>query len=316
MSQINNISSTVTNATQRASRIESLTNSIRSRTDAASNVVNSLEDAAATVQDPISASLRRILFKINNLTSNVEQKINALADDTVKSLDNRGRVELIDSSIVITVTPGDVRRAEVLQQNVKKKIDSINNTLRLLTSSLTVLNTVSNTVRTIQIALQIQEVLLTVNPVSKATFTVFKKAIKLLFLKDAMKEYANILSRELSSNKQVLDRLVNRFRGLNVQIRILDESNKGNRINEAAAESLMADSLLSEQADVTNLSQEYINISGKEYILVVEKYNDNQLIARAKDKISGLLVTQTAPSFFSTGEQLIEELKNILDTDV
>jgi hypothetical protein len=131
-----------------------------------------------------------------------------------------------------------------------------------------------------------------------------------------MKEYSNILSRELSGNKQVLDRLIKKFSGLHIEIKIRDEANKGNKIDSNQAQSLIADDLLSPQEEVNKLGEEYTNIKQKEYILVVEKYDDNQLIARAKDKISNMISAQTAPSFFSTGDQLLEELKNILDTDI
>lgn len=312
--KISTTSTSVNNASQISSRIATLKKFTSENKSKVDDVVAKLEDPLSSIGDPIGSTLKRILFKINSLIQNIETKIDKLAKDAVKSVDNKGRVELIESTIVITVTPQDVARAQAIQSNITRNITSINNSLRILSSTLNTLNSVAQTIRAIQIALNIQELILTINPVSKATFTVFKQAIKLVFLKDAMKEYSKILTTELRSSKASLDRLINKFRNLNIKIVVSDEANKGNKLSDAEAESMISDSLLSSTPDTKNLYEEYRSINEKEYILVVEKYDDTQLIGRAKEKFSGMLAAQTAPSFFSTGDQLLTELKNILDT--
>lgn len=312
---ISNSSIAISNATQISTRISTITKFKGEAASKVEEVQNKLQDAFSAVNDPIAASLKRILFKINSLVVNLENKINKLAEDAVKSVDNKGRVELIGSTIVITVTNQDVERARNIQENITRNIASINNTIRLLSGTLNTLNSIAQTVRAIQIALNIQEILLSLNPVTGSVFNVFKQAFKLIFLKDAMKEYSKVLINELQSNKASLDRLIARFRNLNIQIRIADDKNKGDVISPSQAENLLASELLSPSIETKNLYEEYRSLSDREYILIVERYEETQLIARAKDKFSGLLVTQTAPSFFSTGEQLLQELKNILDTE-
>jgi hypothetical protein len=66
---------------------------------------------------------------------------------------------------------------------------------------------------------------------------------------------------------------------------------------------------------VTNISEEYSDFSENKYLLKVEKYDESRIIARAYDKDSGAIKQQTSPSFFYSPQELLEELKTILNTD-
>ena len=60
-------------------------------------------------------------------------------------------------------------------------------------------------------------------------------------------------------------------------------------------------------------SEDFTDQNLNNYTLKVEKYDSKQIIARAYDKNSGMIKAQTAPSYFSTAEQLLDEIKNILN---
>jgi hypothetical protein len=105
--------------------------------------------------------------------------------------------------------------------------------------------------------------------------------------------------------------LIERFRSLQVSIKIQDEANKGNYIDPNIAEELLADDLLGN--GVNQESEDFVDQNFNNYILKVEKYDSKQLIARAYDPVTGLIKAQTAPSYFSTPEQLIEEIKAIIN---
>ena len=116
----------------------------------------------------------------------------------------------------------------------------------------------------------------------------------------------------MAQNKQVVTRLVERFRTIQVSVKIQDEADKGNYINTNVAEEMLADELFG-VPEVTEESEYFIDQSFNKYILKVEKYDGKQLIARAYDRESGLIKAQTAPSYFSSSKELIEEIKNILN---
>ncbi len=312
-----NTTAALNTATQATDRISALKSTLQSNkaTEAVDSVENKLDDFSSTMNDPIGAVMKKVIFKINNVSVKVDEKINKLAEDAVKNSDSKGRVELIGSTIVITVQPTEVNRAQVIQSNIMHNIESINKNLSLLRSTVNTLTAISKTMNAIMIALDIQEMLMSLNPVTKASMLVVKKLFKILTLRDTLKEHAKTLASELGRSKSNLDTLANRFRNLNVQIKISSEANKGNNISDVEAAKNIANDLLSTNIHTEKLYEQYRNIKNKDYILTVEKYGEDQNIGKAKDAFSGLLAAETAPSYFSTGDQLLEELKNILDTE-
>jgi len=288
------------------SNINSL-NSLMNNKESISGIVS---DPSSAINSPITGVIIKNLFKINDLISNIENKIIKLQEDFVSNSDNSGTVKLINNVIVITVKPEDVSVANLKQQKILQNINSINKTLVILQNTISVLNIVNNTIKTLFIALDTQEKILNTNPTSKASFLVFKKAIKIVFLKEIFKEQSKVLNDQLNSNKNKLNELINRFSSLSVQIKISDQKNEGKFISEEQASELIIDDLL----DNNDLKiSQYIDSQGFEYIFKVEKYGVKQLIGRAYEKKSNSLKVQTSPSFISTSQELYNELENILE---
>lgn len=299
-----------------SSNISSLRNSIDGQSDPQSSAISSVDNGLSGIQNPIGGKLNKILFKINSVTSNAESKIDRLIEHITISSDNRAKIELINNTIVITVKPKDKDVLVVQQQRIQNDIDSITKTLNLLNNSINTLNTINNTAKVIKTVMEVQEVLLSINPASKAMFSVFKKAIKIVFLKDMMTQYINVIDNQLSGNKEILNRLISKFQHLRVQVKIDDENNTGNIINEDEGASLVAQDLLG-GTHSTNISSvaDFVSDKGVTYILKIEKYGDRKLIGKAYDKISGMLVSQTAPSVIATADDLFQELKDILNIE-
>jgi hypothetical protein len=145
-------------------------------------------------------------------------------------------------------------------------------------------------------------------------FQVVKQGVKIVFLKEMINQYVKILGRQLVQNNQVLDRLINKFKDIEVSVKIQDESDKGNYVNYDIAEQLLADDALGK--NVEQVTQDFTDNKFLQYTIRVEKYDKKQLIARAREKSSGMIKAQTAPSYFSTPEELIEELKTILNIGI
>lgn len=280
--------------------------------EAQGRVTGIVDDVSGAVQDPFGFIVKKTLNKINSLTLNVEKKVDQLIKDTVKKVDSKGRVTLEGSNLVITVTREDLQKATEIKAAVETKITSIQNTLNILRTTISSLSTVKDAIQTFKTILDVQEALLSANPVSGPVFLVLKKGIKLIFLKEILKEYLKVIDTELAQNKEVVTRLIERFRNLQVSIKVQDEANKGVFIDDNKAEELLADELFAVPGEKTD-SEDYVDQNLNEYILKVEKYDNKQIIARAYDKNSGMIKAQTAPSYFSTSEQLLDEIKTILN---
>ena len=279
--------------------------------DSVSSTVNAISGA---VSDPFGAAIQLTLNKVNSLTVNIEKKVDQLVKDVVQKTDSKGRVSLQGSMLVITIRREDLAQAQELQKRVQDKIKSINKTI-------TILNTVVNSLIAIQTAITVykalldaQEITLTANPVTGPMFQIVKQGVKIIFLKEIVNQYVKILGRQLLQNRQILNRLIQKFRSIQVSIKIQDESDKGNYVSTDIAEQLLADDMLGD--GIESDYQDFTDNKFNEYILKVEKYDSKQLIARAQEKVSGMIKAQTAPSYFSTPDELLEELKTILNIGI
>jgi hypothetical protein len=280
--------------------------------EAQDKVTGIVDDISGAVQDPFGFVIKKTLNKINSLILNVEKKVDQLIKETVKKVDSKGRVSLEGNNLVITVTRADFETAMQIKTAVETKIASIQNTLTILRTTISSLSTIKDAIETFKTILDVQELILSANPVSGPIFIVLKKGIKLIFLKEIVKEYLKVIGRELAQNKEVVTRLIDRFRSLQVSIKIQDEANKGNFIDENIAEEILADELFGVPGEKTD-SEDFTDQNLNQYILKVEKYDSKQIIGRAYDKSSGMIKAQTAPSYFSTSQQLLDEIKAILN---
>jgi hypothetical protein len=276
------------------------------------------QNVSSAIKDPFGQIINKTFFKINGLVSNIEKKIDQLLQEVAKSTDSKGRVTLEGSTIVVTITKEDVDQAKEIKRRVEEKINSVQKTISTLETTLKSLQTVQTAMTTLQTALSIQEAVLSLNPTTGPIFSVFKKSIKLIFLKDIIKEYTNVIKLQLNENLKVLDRLSTKFRNITIDVKILDEKNKGNDISTAEAERILTQDLLNQGAktkstDIETISESFTSPSNKKYILKVEKYGQDKLIGRAYEEISGMIEEQTAPSYFLEPQALIEELKSILN---
>ena len=279
--------------------------------DSVNDAINAISGA---VSDPFGSAIQATLNKVNSLTVNIEKKVDQLVKEVVEKTDSKGRVSLQGNNLVITVRREDLAKAQELQKRVQDKIKSINKTI-------TILNTVVNSLIAIQTAITVykalldaQELSLTLNPVTGPIFLVVKQGVKLIFLKEIINQYVKILGRQLLQNKQILNRLLTKFRSIQVSIKVQDEADKGNYVSTDIAEQLLADDMLGD--GITSDTQDFTDNKFNEYILKVEKYDKKQLIARAYEKLSGMIKAQTAPSYFATPEELMEEIKTILNIGI
>lgn len=294
-------------------RIGSIRNTISERPDPLQDLEQNVSSA---VKDPFGAVITKVVTKIGQLSVVVEGKIDDLTKKIIESADATGKVSLQGNTIVITVSKENAQQAEQLKRDIDIKIKSVQTLLNTLQVTLTTLQTVQTGIDVLRTALSIQEIALSANPVSGPIFQVIKQGVKLIFLKDMIKEYSAILKRQLKTSNKEISKLSNRFRNLQVSIKVQEEKDKGNIISTSEAEDLLAQQLLdtgTNQEGITSTTEEYLSPKNIEYLLKVEKYQEKQLIAVAYEKESGMIKQQTSPSFFATPEELLSELKAILN---
>lgn len=287
--------------------------SIRSLSTNTTPISTTIADSMSSmVSDPFGVIISTTFNKINSLVVNIETKIDNLTNDIINSPDNKGRVTLQGNTIVISVEPQDAQQAMLMQSRIQNKISSIQKTLALLNTILTTIKAIQTAITIYQSYLAAQEILMTLGaPPAKIAFEVLKKGIKILFLKEILKQYAKILSTQVAQNQQVLNSLTNKFRNLQVSIKIGDQANQGEFIDRNQAEALLASDLLG--TNIVSDSQSFTAANGDNYLLKIEKYGEKEIIGRAYDAISGMIKEQTAPTFLSTPDQLYSELQSILN---
>lgn len=294
-------------------KIDSIRNTISEKP----NPIQDLDqNVSSAVKDPFGSIIIRVVSKIGQLSVVVEGKINDLTKKIIESSDATGKVSLQGETIVITVSRENAQQAEELKKDIDTKIKSIQTLLNTLQITLTTLQTVQTGIDILRTALSIQEIALSSNPASGPIFQVLKQGIKLIFLKDIVKEYSSILKKELKNSGKKINVLSSRFRNLQISIKVEEEKSKGSIISNSEAENLLAQQLLdtgTNQEGITSTTEEYLSPKNVQYLLKVEKYQEKQLIAVAYEKESGMIKQQTSPSFFATPEELLSELKSILN---
>jgi uncharacterized membrane protein YgcG len=308
-------------------------------------VQNTIDDISGAVADPFGTIIIQSLNRINSLTVNIQKKVDQLIKEVAQKTDSKGRISLKGDSLIITVRREDLKQAEELKKRITDKITSINKTISILNKLITSLIAIQTAITLYKTLLDIQEISLSLNPVTGPIFKVLKKGIKVVFLKEMIKQYAKLIGRQLLQNQQILNTLISRFRSIQVSVKIQDESEEGNFINTDTAENLLADDLLNSSAKgntgttgtssssgtgtssssgtgtssssgtntITTDSQDFTDYKFNEYVLKVEKQGEKQIIGRAYEKYSGLIKAQTAPTFLSSPDELMEELKTILN---
>lgn len=294
--------------------LASKTNSISSFTKTTPENFTSTATSTITssVGDPIASVLNKTLAKIADVSTLADSKV----DDLTKELDNyqskNGQVQVVGNQIIITVSAADAAKGEAERNALSQRVSSIKNTLTTLNSTIGTLSTISNTVSVISKVLTVQEAVLTANPVTGGIFAVFKEAIKIVFLKDMLTSYNSVISDQLSKSKQTLDQLTQKFLSLQVTLNIQDGSNTGENVTQEDAMSNIAQDNLGGDG-IDSSTDVYTAFSNKVYILKVEKLASNQLVGRAYEQSTGLLAAQTSPSYISSADDLLNEIKTIVN---
>jgi len=265
----------------------------------------------ALISDPIGAVIGKTLSSINKIIALITDRIKGLEQDIVKSVDNTGKVTLVGSTIFITLDAKDAALLPMYQAKIQKDILSISKTLVQMQTLVNTLRTIKNTATTLRQLLTVQEAFLKSNPISKASLEVFKKALQILCYGDMLGSYLKILDVESAKSDQILQQLIKALSSLNVQFTIANGPSQGQQYTTTEALNSIASNNLSSNTGI-NPSSTYTTAAGESYILEVIPYGVGQLIGRARDRFSGSIKVETAPSYIESPEELLSELETII----
>jgi len=276
-----------------ASNTKSFTNSITSPT------------TGTAIQDPVKTVLTKTLSSIATTSNLADKKISDLQTSLNSYLNKNSLVQVVGNKIVVTVTNQNKAQGQAEQSAIQSQVNSINSTLGVLQKTIGTLSTITSTISVLLTALTVMESLIAVNPAAATAYTVFKQAIKVVFLKDMLTSYLSIITQQLSQSSSQLSQMTAKFNDMQVTLNIQDNANVGNNITPTQA--------IVNVTPAPGNAQSYAPGDGKTYTLTVTKQADGQLVGKAVDSVSGQLVAQTAPSFISSSDDLINELKAIIN---
>lgn len=308
----------VANVSSISNTIQGNPNSISSlsSTNSQSFTNNLTNTTTSAVGDPIAAVLTKTLSRIATTTVSAQKKVDDLTTQLESYISKNSLVQVINNKIVITVTQQDHQMAIVEKSRIEAQISSIRNVLNVLKTTINTLQAIVSTVSVIQKLLTVQEALLTISPVSKATYSVLKQGIKIIFLRDMLKTYSTVIGSQLSQSSQTLNQLVAKFMNLQVSINVQNNANQGLQTTPDQALLNISQELLNTNTTGSNLdnqSNTFVGGNGRTYILKVIPYGIGQLIGQAIDQLTGQLAVATAPSYTENPDELMGELKSILN---
>ena len=280
--------------------------SVTTQVSPASLLSNVKQSVTLSMPDPVGMAVSKSLSAINSITAVITSRVKLLEQDIVKSVDNTGKVKLVGNTIVITLEPKDAALLPIYQEKIQKSISSVMGSIMKFSALIATLNTITKTTQTLKTLLDVQQALLMTNPISAATFKVLQQGIKIISYRDILNDYVRILGEQVSINGQVLNQMVDSLSKLNVQFVVGNATNQGQSItNQQALASIASTNLQDSGLNTGDSNIDYTDSNGRQLILKVETYSTGELIARARDKFSGSIVVETAPSYIETDRKSV-----------
>ena len=256
---------------------------------------------------------------------NTEKIVNEATKDSLALLNRKGRVE-IKNQVEIYFYPIQDGPWLQIKEQFDRKIQVITNNLNKITKLISTINKTLNIINTVLTALEIYlqikklqlEVQLKTSGVEQASPSPSKPTtgITLSSLQqqiDAINKAQNIINSIQDVIKVIRDILVV-LNTLLSKVKIKLSQAKLEIITNQAEYPDTKDNLTSSfnSAEVPLTLEETIISNGIQYTIKIVNLQNGFNKAVAYDTLSGLLVTQTAPSITQTPYELIQELKQIL----
>lgn len=269
-----------------------------------------------------------ILMKFINTEKVANVIINKLINDTKRKLKGKGRVEVIDGTIIFT--PRNSEDYTRFKDNFDKRVSRLKITVNVLRDTINTLTSVLQIVQTALAALQIylslkKKLLLfkaagasanlnipQISYPSAGDYIVSKETNDQIIkqLEDKINQYALMISfinNILGIFKKALNDLKIKLEKLQFNINTNNPSTIENNPTSIAAS--LTRELDETEAEDEKTTEDYDN---KNYTISVETTPSGAIQAVAYDKFSRMKITATAPSKLRSATELINELKQIL----
>jgi len=249
--------------------------------------------------------------------------IKKLTKDTKKQLQNKGTLTIENG--VFTFIPSNPDNYSVFKSNFDRRVANLKKTISTLNNIITTLN---NVIKIFNIALTVIKVYIKIKQklmlvrfaritAELAAPTPSKPSVGLALLNTVRS-----LQQLEKDNKKVdqyqaaitaLQLFLTIFKEMITKIQIKVNQLQFNIANDSP--NTNNNDLISSLAEANNAvpdTEEYTNAEGKSYILKLITLPNKQRQYQALDSFSKMKITQTAPSFTKTNNELLEEIKQIL----
>lgn len=317
-------SAMVNNAQDKVKNTQDKVNKIsQEQKDKFNNLQNSLEEqgdmAKTAAKTAVIGILMSLITKFINVDKVIDATISNLIKKTKKKLNNKGRVEVKNKSIVIFYPKfsGDFSPYKREFENKKIKLQKTVKTLKVIIDSLSVvLKLIKTALAVLQIQLQIKKKKLLATAIASgpdlaspspskpiaAQYPANKELNDQVFkqLEDKINNYI-LLITFIQSIIQTLQQILTKAK---VKVdRLSFNINVDPTITPIDQKSLVV---------IEEPTTTLYNNGTKNYIIEVTTTPSGALQAVAYDSFSKLKITQTAPSKTREADELIDELKQIL----
>jgi len=298
----------------------------KSATDAKSFLKDQSNVSPSNLKTLLLSAILPIVTKFINNDKVVNTVLDTLFNQVTKNLQSQGRVDINNGRIVFTPkNPGDYSKYKI---NFDNKVNSLKQTLTTLYNLLGVLSTLLKVakagVAALQIQLIIQEKKLQIQAIASAAELGSPSPTKPITAKYQVDFNTFVATKKEKEDKIILytalisylDAMIKICRGIlnKIQVRlnrlsftIVQQSTQSETNNSLA-------NTITNQTSQLDLSEEFINNDGtKTYTIKTITTPSGALQAIAYDAFSMMKITQTAPSRTRKADELIDELKQILE---
>lgn len=277
--------------------------------------------------DTITNIFKPYLTNLLTGVFNTDELINQAIKQSSELLNRKGRLEITNGTTINFYPAVDGpwfeiktqfdRKLSIIKNNIQslqKIVDILNKTLKIINTVLTALNAFLTAQK---VALNAQLVAAGTDlaaspspnkPVAGPVLATLQAQLQTINdIQDKIKDVKSIIT-VIIAMLQVANSFLSKTRVKLNQISFNIISNPSN-YNEVKKQ---LETTVNETKTAFTLEESIVGSNGLKYVISIVPLKDGFNKAIAKDALSGLLITQTAPSIVKTPLELIEELKQIL----
>ena len=295
--------------------------------DKFNNLQNSLQDQFNTAKSTAKAAVTGIIISLIIRFINNDIIINAIISNlikkTKKKLKNKGRIEVKNKTSIIFYPKFSGDYSPYKQEFERKKaslLKIIKLMITIVDSLIIVLRFIKTALAILQLQLKIKKKKLLATATTSGPDLASSSPVKSIAAKYPLdKEINEQITKDLEKKIENYILLINFIQTIlkTLQQILTKAKSKAKKLSFSINKDSNNTDSDNTDSDSKNEDQDnnlfmYVNDGGKSYILKLITLPNKQRQYQALDSFSKMKITQTAPSFTKTNDELLEEIKQIL----